>query len=119
MYAQMAMAFPDGPDAGVDLYGRIRHARLSNAKLEHPIDMVPRTRGPLLALFGAKDPMITRGHIEALRRALILAGQPVEVHIYEGAGHAFFHDGRPEYHESAARDAWNKTLAWFKKYLTA
>lgn len=119
MYTQMAMAFPDGPDAGVDLYGRVRHTRLSNAKLEHPIDMVPRTRGPLLALFGAKDVMITRGHIEALRRALTLAGQPFEVHIYEGAGHAFFHDGRPEYHPASAADAWQKTLDWFARYLTA
>jgi len=119
MYTQMAMAFPGGPDAGVDLYGRVRHARLSNAKLEHPIDMVPRTRGPLLALFGARDPMITRGHIETLKRALTVAGQPFEVHIYEGAGHAFFHDGRPEHHPPAAQDAWDKTLAWFKKYLSA
>jgi carboxymethylenebutenolidase len=119
MYTQMAMAFPGGPDAGVDLYGRVRHARLSNAKLEHPIDMVPRTRGPLLALFGAKDALITRGHIEALRAALTLAGQPFEVHIYEGAGHAFFHDGRPEYHAVSATDAWQKTLDWFARYLTA
>jgi carboxymethylenebutenolidase len=119
MYAQMAMASPGGPDAAVDLYGRVRHARLSNAKLEHPIDMVPRTRGPLLALFGAKDPIITRGHIEALRRALAAVGQPFEVHIYEGAGHAFFHDGRPEYHPASAADAWLKALDWFAQHLGA
>ena len=119
MYTQMAMASPGGPDVGVDLYGRIRHARLSNAKLEHPIDMVPRTRGPLLALFGAKDAMITRGHIEALRRALTATGQPFEVHIYEGAGHGFFHIGRPEYHPASAFDAWQKSLDWFARYLSA
>jgi carboxymethylenebutenolidase len=115
----MAMASPGGPDAGVDLYGRVRHTRLGNAKPEHPIDMVPRTRGPLLALFGAKDPMITRGHIEALRRALTATGQPFDVQIYEGAGHAFFHNGRPEYHPVSAMDAWQKSLDWFARYLSA
>lgn len=118
-YTQMAMASPGGPDAGVDLYGRLRHQRLSNTKPEHPIETAPRTRGALLALFGANDPLITRGHIEALRRALTATGQPFEVHIYEGAGHAFFHDGRPEYHPASAADAWQKSLDWFARHLSA
>ena len=41
-----------------------------------------------------------------------------EVVIYEGAGHAFFNDTRAEaYVQDAARDAWAKTLAHFKKHL--
>ena len=38
--------------------------------------------------------------------------------IYDEAGHAFFDDTRSSYVPSAAADAWTRTLAWFKKYLT-
>jgi carboxymethylenebutenolidase len=119
-YTQMAMALPDGPDAGVDFYGRLRHGRLSRAKPQHPIDIADRTRGPLLALFGARDPLVAPGHVAALREALAQSGQPFQVHVYEGAGHAFFHDGRPEsYFPATAEDAWRRTLDWFGKYLRA
>ncbi|MEZ6189477.1 MAG: dienelactone hydrolase family protein [Planctomycetota bacterium] len=41
-----------------------------------------------------------------------------EVVVYEGAGHAFFNDTRPEaYHQEAARDAWKRTLEHFGKHL--
>ena len=32
------------------------------------------------------------------------------------AWHEFFADYRPSYVEADAKDAWQKTLAWFKKY---
>jgi carboxymethylenebutenolidase len=118
LYTQLAMASPDGPDAGVDLYGRLRHHQLSRGKPEHPLDVAARTRAPLMALFGARDPLVPRGHIESLRRALEKTGQPHVVHIYEEVGHAFFHDGRPEsYHPAAAADAWQRTLDWFARHL--
>jgi carboxymethylenebutenolidase len=38
--------------------------------------------------------------------------------IYEGTDHAFFNDTRPDvYNESAARDAWGRTINWFRKHL--
>ena len=43
-----------------------------------------------------------------------------EVKVYEGAGHAFFNDTRPEaYHESSAQDAWAITKSHFAKHLQA
>ena len=34
------------------------------------------------------------------------------------AQHAFFNDTRPQaYHPEAAQDAWEKTLAWFRRHL--
>jgi carboxymethylenebutenolidase len=45
-------------------------------------------------------------------------GIPTEVHVYPGAGHAFFNDTRPEaFHEPSAHDAWRRTLAHFAKHL--
>ena len=40
-----------------------------------------------------------------------------KIDAYPGAGHAFFNDTRPAYWEEAAADAWQRTLAWFKKHL--
>jgi carboxymethylenebutenolidase len=40
-----------------------------------------------------------------------------EIHIYEGAGHAFFNDTRGSYVADAANDAWSRTLDWFRSHL--
>jgi carboxymethylenebutenolidase len=41
-----------------------------------------------------------------------------EIHVYPGVEHAFFNETRPHiYNRAAAEDAWQKTLAWFRKYL--
>jgi carboxymethylenebutenolidase len=39
--------------------------------------------------------------------------------MYPGTQHAFFNDEHPEpgYNPAAAKDAWEKTLAWFRKHL--
>src|SRR6185295_16054644 len=58
MYTQMALSVADGPDVGVSMYGRVRYGALSATKPLHPIDHAAMTRGPLLALFGAKDTII-------------------------------------------------------------
>jgi carboxymethylenebutenolidase len=40
------------------------------------------------------------------------------MHVYEGAGHAFFNDTRASYRPQAAADAWQRTLAWLSGHLT-
>ncbi len=48
------------------------------------------------------------------------SGQPHEVIVYPGAGHAFVNDTRPEmYRPEAARDAWSRMLAWFQRHLAS
>jgi carboxymethylenebutenolidase len=44
-------------------------------------------------------------------------GGTAEFIIYTGAPHAFFADYRPSYRPDAAKDAWNRCLTWFTKYL--
>lgn len=47
-------------------------------------------------------------------------GRESAVHVYPGAGHAFYNDTRPEaYHEASAKDAWGKALAHFSRHLQA
>ena len=47
------------------------------------------------------------------------AGKSVDVKIYEGAPHAFGNPNNPwgGYREAAAKDAWERTLAFFAKNL--
>lgn len=118
IYTQMALAMPDGPDVGVDFYGRLRYRALSATKPHHPVDRAPETRGPLLALFGGQDPLIPRAHVEALRRGLAKSRQPFRIEVYPDAGHAFFDDRRPDqFCPKAAVDAWKQTLGWLAQHL--
>jgi len=38
-------------------------------------------------------------------------------YVYEGAQHGFHNDTTPRYDEPAAKLAWQRTLAFFNKYL--
>jgi carboxymethylenebutenolidase len=65
--------------------------------------------------FGARDTSIKPEDVRAMFARL---SAPHDVKIYDEAGHAFFDDTRSSYVPSAAADAWARTLAWFKTYLT-
>jgi carboxymethylenebutenolidase len=42
-----------------------------------------------------------------------------DIKVYPGAPHAFFNDTRESYRPEAAKDAWKRTLDFFKRYLKA
>ena len=42
-----------------------------------------------------------------------------EGHIYKAANHGFHNDTTPRYDKAAAELSWDRTLAWFNKYLKA
>jgi carboxymethylenebutenolidase len=57
--------------------------------------------------------------VQAFKEALQAQDIPSEIHVYPGTQHAFFNDTRPQiYDPQAAQDAWQRTLDWFRKYLT-
>ncbi len=81
-------------------------------------DDVARIQAPILGLYGEADHGIPPERVHEFEAALKQYRIPHEITIYPGAGHAFFNDTRPQaYHEAAARDAWDRTLAWLRKYL--
>jgi len=83
-----------------------------------PLEEVPHIRAAVLALYGELDQRIDAG-IPAIREALQKAGVTHTIVVYPGASHAFFNDTGASYNESAAKDAWARTLEWFGRYLTS
>lgn len=81
-----------------------------------PLENVPKIKAAILALYGGEDTRIDAG-IPAIREAMQRAGITFDIVVYPGANHAFFNDTGERYHEVSARDAWQRTLAWFEKYL--
>jgi carboxymethylenebutenolidase len=91
--------------AGVPFYGS-QPAAADVAKIKAAIN----------AQYGELDPRVTDGW-PAFDAALTAAGVPHEGHIYKAANHGFHNDTTPRYDEAAAKQAWDRTLAWFNKYL--
>lgn len=78
---------------------------------------VPKIKASLLCHYAGNDKRINVG-IEAFEKALKVAGIDYQIFMYEGAGHAFFNDTRPQrFHKEAAELAWKRTIAFFKKKL--
>jgi carboxymethylenebutenolidase len=95
--------------ACVIFYGIHPHVKPDIAKLEAPV----------LGFFAEKDGHVTPEVARALEKQLKDAGKSVEFKIYEGADHAFFNDTRAEvYHEAYAKDAWGRTLRFYREELS-
>lgn len=84
-----------------------------------PFDGTAAIACPVLGLFGEEDPNPSPADVARLDAELTRLGKVHEFHSYAGAGHAFMNEGRPSYRPEAARDAWEKCVAWFRRYLEA
>ena len=73
----------------------------------------------VLGNFGADDKGITPDKVRAFDTALKKAGKSADIKIYPGAPHAFANVNNPwgGYREAAAKDAWNRTLAFYDREL--
>ena len=82
-----------------------------------PADQVPKIKARLLLHYAQNDDNINKG-IEAYKEALDKAGIKYELHIYEGAQHAFDNDtSAARYNKAAADLAWSRTVTLFKQAL--
>jgi carboxymethylenebutenolidase len=102
---QLAVNMPDLKVA-VPFYGRQPEAT-----------DVPKIKAFVQAHYGGLDERINAG-IPAFEAALKAAGTRYEIFVYEGAQHAFNNDTAPtRYNEVAAKLAWSRAIALFKKEL--
>jgi carboxymethylenebutenolidase len=109
-----------GFNAAVDCWGgRVVMAphELSPQQPVAPIEYTKDLSCPLLGIFGNEDqapsPEQVNRHEEELKRY----GKVYEFYRYDGAGHGFWYYDRPAYRPQQAMDAWQKTFAFFRKYL--
>ena len=103
---QLAVRMGADLSAGVPFYG-----------VQPKAEEVAQIKAPINAQYGELDTRITDGW-PAFDAALTQAGVVHEGHIYKGANHGFHNDTTPRYEEAAAKEAWQRTLDWFNKYLT-
>jgi carboxymethylenebutenolidase len=84
-----------------------------------PLDLVKDIQAPVLANYGEKDPNINKG-IPDTEAAMKKYNKVYDYKIYPGAQHAFNNDTNPErYNAQAAKEAWERTMGFFKKNLKA
>jgi len=74
-----------------------------------------KPRCPVIMHFGAQDASIPLENVDAIRAA----NPDIPIHVYEGAGHGFNCDKRPDFRPEAAATALERTLALFTQKLVA
>ena len=78
---------------------------------------VPKIKAAIQVHHGELDTRLAQAW-PAYDMALKAANVPHEGFIYPGAVHGFNNDATPErYNKAAAEQAWNRTTAWFDKYV--
>lgn len=94
-------------NAGVPYYG----SQLPDAE-------VPKISAPLLLQYGSLDKRVN-ARIPAFEAALKANNKTYEIHMYEGANHAFNNDTNADrYSKEAADLAWDRTIKFLKKHLS-
>ncbi|MEX0638627.1 MAG: dienelactone hydrolase family protein [Burkholderiales bacterium] len=77
---------------------------------------VPKIKAPLLIQLAETDPRINAMWPD-FEAALKLAKVPHEMHMYPGTQHGFHNNSTPRYREEAAKLAWERTVAFFRRHL--
>lgn len=103
-----ALLFPTELDAAVIYYG---------SQLVSDRDRLTPLQMPILGIFGALDQNPSVETVRSFEAALNELGKSVEIHIYDGANHAFANPSGTRYNAQAAEDAWEKTTAFLTQHL--
>ncbi len=103
------MLYPEDLDAAVIYYGQVTddEARLG------PVEV------PILGLFGSEDRGIKLQSVQQFEAALERLNKDYEIHVYEGAGHAFANPSGRNFNAEYAEDAWNRTLDFLRNRLAS
>lgn len=104
---QTALISPQGIQAAVIYYGRTEADKERLARLEAPV----------LGHYGAEDRGIPVESVRQLEKDLEELGKEADLHIYDGADHAFANPSGTRYAEEAAELAWERTLRFFREHL--
>ena len=103
---RLAVAMGDDLAAGAPFYGAQPSA-----------EDAARIKAPLMIHNAGLDTRINAGW-PAYEAALKAGGKTYTMYMYEGANHGFHNDTTPRYDEAAAKLAQQRTVDFFKKYLS-
>jgi carboxymethylenebutenolidase len=79
---------------------------------------IQKIHAPVLGIFGADDRYISASDVEDFESAMKSAHKSIDVKIYPSAGHGFENsDNKLGYRESAAEDAWQRTVSFLDQHL--
>lgn len=106
MTNRLAVALGSDLDAGVPYYG-------ATAASED----VPKIKAALMVIYAGTDRRINAMWPE-YEESLKENGVTYEMHMFEGTLHGFHNNSTPRYNETAAAQAWNLTVGFFRKHLT-
>lgn len=84
-----------------------------------PIDLVKNIQCPILGNYAGADLAISESDIDLLKKTLVKYSKVFDIKVYPEAPHAFFNDTGASYRPGAAKDAWNRVLEFYNKYLRA
>jgi len=101
----LAVSLGGDLQAGVPFYGTAPAAR-----------QVGRIRAAMLLQYAETDPRVNATK-DGYEKALKAAGKPFRSHVYPGTRHGFHNYSTARYNEAAAKLAWDRTIAHFKKHL--
>lgn len=105
-----ATVSPDQVGAVADFYGIHPNVHPDLSKL----------KAAVLGSFAEQDEFASPAAARQLEQDIRRQGLETDFKIYPGTQHAFFNDDRREvYDEAAARDAWERTLRFFRQHLGA
>ena len=71
-----------------------------------------------MGFYGGKDQGIPVANVEQMQMAIEQANKPSKINLYPEAQHGFNADYRPAYDPEAAKDGWEKMLAFFTEKTT-
>ncbi len=101
----LAVILGDDLDAGAPYYG----GAAATAD-------VPKISAPLQIHYAEDDERVNAMRPE-YAAALTANGVEFEMHEYPGTRHGFHNNSTPRYNEEAAKLAWDRTIAFFRKHL--
>jgi carboxymethylenebutenolidase len=78
---------------------------------------VAKIKAPLLAHYAENDRRVNRSR-PGYEKALKANNATYEIHSYAGTRHGFHNNSTKRYNEAAAKLAWKRTMAFFKKHLS-
>lgn len=116
--ASMGWCFGGGQSLQLAISGEPLDATvIYYGSLVNDTEMLANIDWPLLGIFGALDTGIPVSSVHAFEHSLKELNKTVEIHVYEGVGHAFANPSGERYAASETKDAWDKTLAFLHRTL--